>query len=792
MRPREPALRAQLRRMRAQPSQLESAPELALKVRKGRGRVRHEPTPRLRLGGRRGRGARFRPGTWTRLQRSTVIVSYTRNTPSKSWGAHGRYLGREGAARTGERGLGFDQEREDIGLATTLRTWQEAGDSHVFKIIVSPERGEEVDLQAHVRELMGHMESDLQTGLEWAGIVHTNTGRPHAHLVVRGIRDDREVLTIEPTYISHGIRFRSRELLTRELGYRTELEIQAGREAGIERTRLTELDRGILHRADAGGGVEYSGPQGRSPARDVYQFQQMRRLRFLETMGLAEKTGVRSWKLEPNTHQVLRELGRLHDISRTLAKGRMRASDPNAALVFTRLEEGQALHGRLIGTGLDESRREGSRYVLIEGTDGRIHFVTQTASIERARGEQRLRLDSFVSLSGRSFEVEQEQQRGRGSRSVKYIGIEVDGPAAEFSKGVPPLALDLEIVERIQATGRPLGSSQGLRGFAREWDARRVRRVAELEQAGVIRREPGGTYLVGSGWEQQLDRFRFASIYRERQEAEHRPSRATSREALVGRVITRGVRSVLVFTHAGEFREIQFSTSRRRAAPDRGAEILLHTRPGRDRKSPAQDREGLMKEHTREHHNEHTRQPRARQVIERLSKDRLRAAPHEFSRMDEILATVGELPPHVRGGPVLEALRERQEMWRRRGIVLGKDFERGARSWMQQSEQARIEQALQRVRARYSKPVHAVRLQPGLAYRGRVVGLTAYDGGRLLLLDTGRGIRALQIDEARLKIGREIRVRSQQLEAGNRRVRRVVWRVEELEHVKQRERERSR
>ncbi|MEE8551186.1 MAG: DUF3363 domain-containing protein, partial [Gemmatimonadota bacterium] len=717
---------------------------------------------------------------------------YTRNAPSKSWGAHGRYLGREGAARTGERGLGFDQEREDSGLAATLSTWQEAGDSHVFKIIVSPERGEEVDLQAHVRELMRHMQSDLETALQWAGIVHTNTGRPHAHLVVRGIRDDGEALTIEPSYISHGIRFRSRELLTRELGYRTELELQAGREAGIERTRMTELDRGILHRADAGGGVEYSGPDGRSPARDGYQFQQMRRLRFLETMGLAEKTGVRTWKLDPNTRQVLRELGRVHEISRTLATGRLRASDPNAALVFSRLEDGERLHGRLIGMGLDESGREGSRYLLIEGTDGRIHFVAQTASIESARGEGRLRLDSFVSLSGRSFEVEQEQQREPGSRSVKYVGIEVDGLAAELSRGVPPLALDLEIVEKIQATGRPPPLSPGLRGFAREWDARRVRRVVELEQSGVIRREPGGSYLVASSWERRLDRFRFASIDRARREAGRLLSRARSPEALVGRVITRGVRSVLVSTHAGELREIQFSSSRRRDAPDRGAEILLRTRSGRDRTSPTQDRKGLIREHTREHRNEIAHRPRARQVIERLSKDRLRAARHEFTRMDEILATVGELPLGVRGGPVLEALRERQELWRRRGIGIGKDFERGARSWIQQAERGRIEQALQRVRGRYSKPVEAVRPLPGLEYRGRVVGLTAYDGGRLLLLDTGRGIRAIQIDEARLKLGQEIRVRSHPLEAGGRRVQRVVWRVEELEHVKQRERERSR
>jgi hypothetical protein len=62
----------------------------------------------------------------------------------------------------------------------------------------------------------------------------------------------------------------------------------------------------------------------------------------------------------------------------------------------------------------------------------------------------------------------------------------------------------------------------------------------------------------------------------------------------------------------------------------------------------------------------------------------------------------------------------------------------------------------------------------------------------LVLLDTGRGIRAIQSDEARLEIGQEIRVRAQQIEADNRRVQRVVWRVEDLEHAKQRQRDRSR
>jgi hypothetical protein len=518
----------------------------------------------------------------------------------------------------------------------------------------------------------------------------------------------------------------------------------------------------------------------------------MRRLRFLEAMGLAEKTGVRTWKLDPNTRPVLREFGRVHDISRTLANGRMRASDPNAAVVFARLEDGETLHGRLIGTGLDESAREGSRYVLIEGTDGRIHFVAQTPSIERARGERRLRLDSFVSLSGRSFRVQDERGGEQQSRTVNYVAIEVDGVAADLTRGVPPLALDLEIIEKIQATRRPPPSSRGLRGFAGKWDARRVQRTAELEQAGVIRREPGGSCLVASGWDRRLDRLRFAPIHEATREGAPRPSRGSSREPLVARVVIRGVRSVLVSTHTGELREIQLSTSRRRDTPDQGAEILVHTRTGRDRGSQPEDREAPMKEDTRERRNEKTRRPRARQTIERLSKDCLRAAPHEFTRIDEILATLGELPLDVSGGPVLETLRERQEMWRRRGIVVGEDFERRARAWIEQTEQARIEQALQRVRAQYSKPVQPARPEPGLEYRGRVVGLTGYDGGRLVLVDTGRGIRAIQSDEASLEIGQEIRARAEQVEADSRRVRRVVWRVDHLEHAKRRERDRSR
>ena len=233
-----------------------------------------------------------------RLQRSTVKVSYSINEPPRKWASHGRYLAREGAAKFGERGLGFDAEREDVDLPTTLGRWQEAGDAHVFQVIVSPERGAEIDMGEHARKLVAHMERDLGTELEWAGIVHTNTAHPHAHLAVRGIDERRETLTLEKDYISRGLREVSRELATRELGYRTREEIDHGREASIERKRSMELDRAIG-----------SGAHGRSRSSYLGPLQKMRGLEFLDRMGLGRDLGIGGWDLSKHS---ARGLGRPH------------------------------------------------------------------------------------------------------------------------------------------------------------------------------------------------------------------------------------------------------------------------------------------------------------------------------------------------------------------------------------------------------------------------------------------------------------------------------------------------
>jgi len=77
-----------------------------------------------------------------------VRVSYSTNRTPGQWAAHGRYVVRESAAGlNGEPGRGFDARSDQVDVIQTAADWQTAGDVRMFKLILSPEFGERVDLK---------------------------------------------------------------------------------------------------------------------------------------------------------------------------------------------------------------------------------------------------------------------------------------------------------------------------------------------------------------------------------------------------------------------------------------------------------------------------------------------------------------------------------------------------------------------------------------------------------------------------------------------------------------------
>ncbi len=369
------------------------------------------------------RGADVRLNTRSYLQRSAVKVSYSRNTKSVSWAAHGRYLAREGAQQKGAKGLGFDAGRDDINLTQTAKMWQESGDLLMFRIIVSPENGTEIDLRDHARTLMAQMECDLGTRLEWAAIDHHNTDNPHVHILLRGRDEAGQPLRIDADYIKSGIRERSAEIASRELGLRNERDILDARGRAVERMQFTEIDRALIRRANDSGLVAFEGKQPGGAAQRARRSQDIARLSFLERSGLAFKVDSISWQLSPDLEKALREQQLATDIIKSRARHSDRILNQRASIRLTRIEPGQQITGRVVGTGLENEATD-RRYIMLESADGQLHYIRQTAAMIRARGEDRLRVGETITLSGGEFE--------KNGKRLRYVRIQ------DHSKGRTP------------------------------------------------------------------------------------------------------------------------------------------------------------------------------------------------------------------------------------------------------------------------------------------------------------------------------------------------------------------
>ncbi|OYW85985.1 MAG: type VI secretion protein, partial [Sphingobium sp. 32-64-5] len=171
--------------------------------------------------------------------KARVVRHGGRNAPL---GTHLNYLRREGVTRDGEKAKLFGPGDDEVDAKDFAGRCED--DRHHFRFIVSPDDALEMsDLRGFTRDLVSQMEKDLGTRLDWTAVDHWNTEHPHVHLIVRGVRDDGENLVISRDYIKEGMRDRARNLITQELGPRTDLDIRRSLERQIETERWTDLDR---------------------------------------------------------------------------------------------------------------------------------------------------------------------------------------------------------------------------------------------------------------------------------------------------------------------------------------------------------------------------------------------------------------------------------------------------------------------------------------------------------------------------------------------------------------------
>ena len=387
--------------------------------------------------------------------------------------AHLRYIQRDGVTRKGEPGRLYSAREEVADGKAFLERCD--GDRHQFRFIVSAEDGAQYeDLKPLIRRLMSRMEEDLGTRLDWVAADHVDTAHPHTHIMIRGKDELGENLVIARDYIARGMRERVAELVSLDLGPRTDREIEARLRLDMDAERLTGTDRAFLREAGTEGVVSVSG-------RTMFDHAlRAGRLRKLGALGLAEDLGSGRWRLDPALQERLAALGERGDIVRTMQRAltaaRLERAPADWAIFSMDASATAAVVGRIVERGLSDELRD-RHYLILDGLDGRAHYV----DLGRGEATEPLPVGAIVRVS-------------RSVAAVRAADLKVAEIAAA-SGGLYSLQAHLK--------HEPLAGEEHARAHVRRLEA--IRRAV-----GGVERQPDGSWTIGP------DHLERAQAYEER------------------------------------------------------------------------------------------------------------------------------------------------------------------------------------------------------------------------------------------------------------------------------------
>jgi type IV secretory pathway VirD2 relaxase len=379
--------------------------------------------------------------------------------------AHLHYIQRDGVTREGKPGELYGPANDRVDGKYFLE--RSKVDRHQFRFIVSAEDGDRFeDLKPVIRRLMEQVGDDLGTKLDWVAVDHFNTGHPHTHVVLRGVDDRARDLVIAREYIAHGFRERAAEIVSLELGPRSEHEIETRLRMEIEQERLTSLDRRLIGRMNEEHVVA---PSAADP---LFHALETGRLQALRRMGLAEDLGGGRWQLGEDMEETLRTMAERGDIIRQMQReiSRARLDRPDQSIF---VPENGPLVGRVVTRGLADEHRV-RHFLVIDGVDGRAHYVDigAASAVDPVPGRATVRIDPRV-------------------------------PAVR--------AMDRTVLEVAQANDGRYSAALHRRHDPRASEAfaeTHVRRLEAMRRARVdIEREADGTWRISPDHLQQVKRF---------------------------------------------------------------------------------------------------------------------------------------------------------------------------------------------------------------------------------------------------------------------------------------------
>ncbi len=419
----------------------------------------------------RGKGGKFR-------QRVTVKARFQKHSgknSAKNLRRYIHYIGREGVDKDGGPAKVFEKEGEVTRDTATEQVKEWSSDRHHWRLIISPERGEDLDLKQFAKDLVEGMEQDLGTKLEWLGAAHYDTENPHIHLLIRGKTDRGEDLVIKRSYVSYGMRDLAEEIATRTLGHRQEWEIRQELQKGVTQERFGQIDRKLLFevRGSVDGVIDLKSELNLvdRELRDL----KIKRLKFLRNLGLARRASPGKWQLSKNMEKVLRGLSVQGDIIKTMHE-KMRKGREN---ILFEPGEHPGISGPVKHKGLIDELGD-KTFMLVEANDGKNYYVALTRYSEK---------EGFESSVGDTVSVEAHGFHGKPI-DKEIVEISIDG-AGEIKEEAA-----LSYLKR-------KSSYKDTSSAASSWKNMK-RRLSALERRGIVKRTGKDRWNVPSDLEVRI------------------------------------------------------------------------------------------------------------------------------------------------------------------------------------------------------------------------------------------------------------------------------------------------
>lgn len=722
--------------------------------------------------------------------------------PGRKGGQAERGRSAQGGKRRAVEPFGSDGLTGSI--TDTLNAWQSAGDEHLFKLIVSPEFGDRINLRAHVRGLMGKMEKDLGTRLQWIAIDHYNTDNPHVHIAVRGVDERGQKLEVDPSYIKEGSRRRAEEIATQELGFRTDRDVAEAFDRQIAQQRFTDLDRMLMRKAQ-GQQVQFDTEIPKSGQARETRLRLIRRLSELTKMGLAERVGSHTWKLDANLEPALRARQIAEDRLKTKFLHRETISDPRAQMVTTELRTlGQRVAGKLVGTGQNE--KTGRAYMMIEGFDGLIHFVNQTPKVEKMRGSGEIRVGDYLSLEVTARRDDSGRATGTFTRVYRY------GPD-----------LTTELLDKeMMASSKPVERPVRTHTVAETFRAAVADRQEKLMRAGAITvRE---NRLVPSSRE-AYDKVRFADAGITAPDFKYSAP-------ILATVVARGQKSAVIETLAGnrqvvsaerlasmglDFKYVTPGGTMFVGQDHKQAIVALGVKAERMAAIVDEPRINRLDTIARQLTSVPDTHPLAPILAQRIqvwrergitvqSGDFVREAAtwtrnHELAASAELKAMVDaprlnkldflmQQPFAAASAPLAKAIDERALVWLKRGVdprdgrfsMLASVWRKGE-ELREAIERKGVEPVLEELGRQKGKPTQTLACEPGRQISGRVLAIAKQADHTAVVVDTGGELTLVKQPLSHavdVRVGQRVRVQAQEVD-GNRNRQLAMWRFADME-----------